>query len=250
MQRLAGLNLTPRIDPSTGRDANPCTMPEAILYKETLTLGSLDIEELETFKAQFGALLAAPGSEERRVMLDRLSAYVIGLRAIKHELDNVKFRGLNPEDTELGFGHIRPQFTRANAAYRRNWNQLFVAAATWYDWFWETAGNAHNIGQDFGLVITHLKSLVTPTPYMSECRFVVGRTGILIPIDTRNLIVGDNENQVSLVPCPTMVLKPRSTFYGRCETDTGGVGQTDQISLGGIIVGLGRALRQEVPTWT
>ncbi|MBA7711394.1 hypothetical protein ES703_120355 [subsurface metagenome] len=129
MQRLLRLNLTPRVDPATGRDNNPCTMPEATLYRETLTLGPLDADELEVFKAQFGALLAAPSSDERKLQLDRLSAYVIALRTIKHELNGIKFRGLNPEDTELGFGFIRPQFTSAAGTaaaptYKRNWSNL------------------------------------------------------------------------------------------------------------------------------
>ncbi|GAI30408.1 unnamed protein product, partial [marine sediment metagenome] len=196
MQRLRRLNLTPRIDPVTGLDTNPCTMPEATLYRETLSLSPLDPDELAVFKAQFGALLAAPSSDERKLMLDRLSAYVIAMRCIKHELNGIKFRGLNPEDTELGFGFIRPQFTYgatppAAGAYKYNWNLVFAAGATWYDWLYSALLTAYTIGKDFGLVITHLKSLVTPTPFMAECKFEVGRTGILVLFDVRMLRVGD-----------------------------------------------------------
>jgi hypothetical protein len=222
-------------------------MSEAILYRETLTLGPLDAEELEVFKAQFGALLAAPSSDERKLMLDRLSSYVIALRCIKHELNDIKFRGLNPEDTELGFGIIRPQFTRATAAYKTNWQIAFAAIGTWYDWFFEGAATAFTIGKDFGLVITHLKSLVTPTPFMSECRFEVGRTGILIPFDVRALRVGDTENGTSIVPIPTMVLKPKSSLYARALSD---VADTDEVALGGLIFGLGRVLKEETASWT
>ena len=245
MQRLRNLNLFP-----TGvgaADKNPCTMPQATLYKETLTLGPLDPDELEIFKAQFGALLAAPSSDERKLMLDRLSAYVIALRCIKHELNDIKFRGLNPEDTELGFSFIRPQFTRANAAYKRNWNIAFAAVATWYDWFWEGAGNAFVVGKDFGIVVTHLKSLVTPTPFMAECRFEVGRTGILIPFDVRMLRVGDTENGTSIIPIPTMVLKPKASLYAQALSDTA---DTDEVALGGLVFGLGRVLKETTPTWT
>jgi len=246
MQRLMRLNLTPRIDPA-GKDTNPCTMPEATLYKETLILGPLDEDELAIFKAQFGALLAAPSSDERKLMLDRLSAYVIAMRCIKHELNDIKFRGLNPEDTELGFSFIRPQFTRAAAAWKRNWNIVFAAVATWYDWFYEGAGTAFVVGKDFGLVITHLKRLVTPAPFMAECRFEVGRTGILIPFDVRMLRVGDTENGTSIVPIPTMVLKPKASLYAQALSD---VADTDEIALGGLVFGLGRVLKETTPTWT
>jgi len=240
MQRLRDLNLVP-----TGvgaLDTNPCTREQVTLYKETMTLGPLDAEELELFKAQFGALLAAPSSDERKLMLDRLPIYVIALRAIKHELKNIKFRGINPEDTELGFGFIRPMFTRSAAAYRTNWLFAFAVGGTWYDWFWEGAGAAFTLGNSFGLAITHLKSMETPTPFMSECRFEVGRTGILIPFDVRMLKVGDTENMTSIVPIPSMIIKPESTLHARAVADIAG---TDEVALGGLVIGLGRVLRHE-----
>ncbi len=244
MQRLRNLNLVPTGEGAL--DTNPCTRPEVTLYKETMTLGELDPEELEIFKAQFGALLAAPSSDERKIMLDRLSVYVIALRAIKHELGNIKFRGVNPEDTELGFGLVRPMFTLAGAArppvpYRTNWTQAFAVGGTWYDWFHE-AGAPFTLPNSFGLVITHLKSLETPIPFISECRFEVGRTGILIPSDIRMLQVGDTENMTSIAPIPSMIIKPQSTLLGRAMADIAG---TDYVALGGLVIGLGRVLRHE-----
>ncbi|MBA7684908.1 hypothetical protein ES703_93321 [subsurface metagenome] len=160
MQRLRDLNLIPSPD-AQGVDTNSCTRPEVTLYKETMTLGPLDDEELELFKAQFGALLAAPSSDERKLMLDRLSIYMIALRAIKHELKNIKFRGINPEDTELGFGFIRPMFTRTAGAYRTDW--LFALTPAYAAWL-DTAGAAFALGNSFGLCITHLKSLPLGSP--------------------------------------------------------------------------------------
>ncbi len=165
MQRLRNLSLVPTLN-AAGVDTNPCTRGEVHLYRETMTLGPLDDEELEIFKAQFAGLLAAPSSDERKLMLDRLPIYVIALRAIKHELKNIKFRGINPEDTELGFGFIRPMFVRTAGAYRTDWLQALTPAfAAWLD----TAGAAFPLGNSFGLCITHLKSLETPVPFMSEC---------------------------------------------------------------------------------
>jgi len=251
MHRLAGLNLTPRVN-AAGRDINPCTMPEVTLYRETLTLGPLDADELEVFKAQFGALLAAPSSDERKLMLDSLSAYIYALRCIKHELNDIKFRGLQPEDTELGFGFIRPQFTAAAGTaaaptWKRNWQIAYAATGTWYDWFYFNGPVPMILSKDFGFVVTHLKSLLTPTPVMAECRFEIGRTGILIPFDVRMLRVGDTENGTSIVPIPTMILKPKASFYARTESD---IVDTDEVALGGLVFGLGRVLKEETPTWT
>lgn len=240
MQRLVGLNLSPRIGPD-GKDANPCTMSEATLYRETLTLGPMDADELEIFKAQFGGLLAAPGSEERKIMLDRLASYVIALRCIKHELKDIKFRGLNPEDTELGFGHIRPVFTKVGGSVKSNWQITLTTSSTYQAWLGESITAGYAMADNFGLCITHLKSLVTPEPFMSEASFEVGRTGILIPVDVRGLRTGDTENGVPIVPIPTMILKPKATFLATARADTAG---TDEVPLGGLVFGLGKALKQ------
>jgi len=247
MQRLAGLNLTPRMN-AAGYDENPCTRPEVTLYKETMTLGPLDAEELEIFKAQFGALLAAPSSDERKIMLDRLSVYVIALRAIKHELNDVKFKGINPEDTEIGFGLIRPMFTRSGAAgtYNANWIVNLAVGGTWQNWLHQ-AGVPYPLPNSFGLVITHLKSLETPVPFMSECAFQVGRTGILIPFDVRMLLAGDTENGTSIVPIPSMIAKPNGSLFATAVADVAGI---DNVALGGLVIGLGRILRLNSVTAT
>lgn len=237
MERLRNLSLMDFPD-------NPCTMKEYTLYGETFTLDPIDAAELETFKAQFGAILSMPGSEERRLMLDRLHVYVVAMRAIKHELNGIKFAGLNAGDTELGMGIIRPQFTRAAAAYKTTWSVAITTS--WADWLYETAGNGYAVGKDFGLVVTHLKSLITPESYLAEARFKLSRIELL-PHDTRMIKVGDNENSIAVVAIPSMILKPKATFYARLKGDTAG---TDHIALGGLIYGLGRAIKEETATWT
>jgi len=216
---------------------NPCTQPEFMLYRETFQCAVLDQEELDLFKAQFVTLLAAPGSEERTLMIDRLRAYVLTLRAVKQALNGVKFAGLNPEETELGFGHIRPVFTQVNGAVKVTWGQAFTNA--WADWFDDAASVGYVIGLSFGMCVTHLKSLVTPTPFLSEVQFTVSRTGVMIPLDVRGLRVGDTVNGVSIVPVPTLVLIPRATFYAQGMSDVAG---TDEVALGGLVFGLGRAV--------
>jgi len=247
MQRLRNLNLVPTSD-NPALDTNPCTRPEVTLYKETMTLGPLDTEELEVFKAQFGALLAAPSSDERKIMLDRLPIYIIALRSIKHELNDVKFKGINPEDTEIGFGLIRPMFTRSGAAgtYNPNWFVNLAVAGTWQNWFHQV-GVPYPLPNSFGLVITHLKSMETPTPFMSECAFQVGRTGILIPFDVRMLQVGDTENMTSIIPIPSMIAKPNGSLFAAAVADTAGI---DNVALGGLVIGLGRILRLNIVTAT
>lgn len=222
-------------------DVNPVTRKEVKLYSETFKLAPLDDEELGIFKSQFVTLLAAPGSEERKLMLDRLVAYIVALRAIKQELGGIKFRGLNPEDTELGFGHIRPIFTYDGAgAARDNWQVVLTNSSTYQLWIGDNITTPYTLGNSFGLVITHLKSFETPNPFMSECRWTVGRTGILIPADVRGLRIGDTENGVSIVPIHTMIAIPKSSLLATARADIAG---TDEVGLGGLVIGLGRALK-------
>lgn len=245
MQRLTRLDLIPR----KGRmepDTNPCTRKDVKLYKETLTLGpALSADELEIFKSQFATLLAGPGSEERKIQLDRIGAYVMGLRCIKYELGNMAFTGMNPEDTELGFGHIRPIFIQDPAAGagtgRLLWSQAVTTA--YADYVADNAGLAQVLGNSFGLVITHVMSMVTPTPYVVEMQFTAGRTNILIPIDTRALIIADNINGVAMLPVPTVICKPKSTLLIQTRGD---VAKTSELVLRGLLVGLGRATKATV----
>ncbi|MFA6358889.1 MAG: hypothetical protein WCY09_09565 [Candidatus Omnitrophota bacterium] len=226
------------------------TRVDMVAYGEKFTLAPLTQDELELFKAQFADLMSMVGSDERKIMLARVEQYILGLRAIKSSLNGTLFTGVNAGDTELGMSLIRPQFTRNNAianlaAYRANWNQTLVAN-TWTDWIFDGAGQPMLLGRDFGWVVTHLKSLTAPVPFFSEIRFVVGRTGIMLPADVRALQMADTENNVSIIPLPTMYSIPKASFYARAKADSGGI---DNVPLGGILFGLGRALREEIPTW-
>ena len=223
---------------------NPVTMAQIQLYRQTIVLGpALDDDELAIFKAQFVTLLAAPGSEERKLMLDRLEAYIVALRAIKMKLGGIKFTGLNPEDVELGFGHIRPVFTQFAAAVKVTWTVALTQV--WANWLSAGAGVGYQIGNAFGLCVTHLKSLVTPVPFMAEAQFTTSRTGILIPVSVRSLRTGDTENQVSIVPIPTLICPPQSTLFAQARSDTVAA-VNDEIELGGLVFGLGRVLNATV----
>jgi hypothetical protein len=213
------------------------------LYADSFTLAPINADELALFKAQFSEILMMQGSDERKLMLGRVPQYMIAMRAVKQALNQAAFAGIYAEDTEVGMGYIRPQFVRSAAAYRTVWTQ--AVAVAWADWFFEGAGNPYAVGRDFGLVITHLKSLNTPLPLATEVRFNVGRTQLL-PVDTRNLQLADTENDIPIIPVPTMILIPKASFYARIRGDAAG---NDAIVPGGLVFGLGRVLREEVPTW-
>lgn len=221
------------------------TRTQIELYGATFDLSPLNQAELDIFNAQFPTLLAAPSSVTRAIQLQRVEVYICAIRAIKKALNAPTFRGLNPEDTELGMQPIRPQFTKLANVYRTNWQQALVAN-TWTNFLSAAATTGYAVGEDFGMVLTHLTSLVTPSPFISELQMKLGRAD-LIPIEVRDIVVGDNVNQVAVYPIPTAILTPKETFYMQVKGDTAG---TEELRLGGLVVGLGRVLKETAPTWT
>lgn len=225
-------------------DVNPATRPEISLYGKEYALAPINEEELAIFNVQFPLLLAGPGSIEREIQLERQPIYMMGMRAIKMDLKNRTFRGLNPGDTELGFGRIRPQFCKGTA-YLTNW-QIALTAATWVDWLYSGADTGFTVGEDFGLVITHLMSLVSPAPFVSELHAKIGRTD-LIPTNVRPIKMGDNENGIPTFPIPTMFAMPKEDLWVELLADISG---TEDMELGGIVVGLGRVLKETSASWS
>ena len=221
----------------------PCVQPAAVVSGEEFNLGNpLTEGELLIFKEQLATLLAGPGSEERKIQLDRLDTYVVGLRAILHALNRPKFTGINAEDTEGGFSHIRPVFTIMGGGAGVAplvWNVALTS--TYAAWLYVSGTTGYTIGDSFGLIITHLMSLTTPTPFMAEIQVKTSRSDRL-PIDTRAVRIADNENGVAVIPIPTIIALPKSTLYVRARSDVSG---TDEIAIRGLAVGLGRALKAE-----
>lgn len=218
------------------------------LYNSEYKLAALDPEELAILNAQMPTLLAAPTSVQRMIQEQRLDAYVMAIRATKEKLNGPKFRGVNPSDTELGIGPIRPIYTfdPTTTLRRTTWLEPGIAAVTWTDFIGAGAGIGYQLGRDFGLVITHLISYVTPTPLLSEVRFVFGRTQLL-PLSVRPIRIGDDVNGISIYPVPTVFCVPRDNLRVQVYVDNAG---GEEIELGGFVIGLGSVLNDMVGVWT
>lgn len=223
------------------------TRPEIRLYNTDHQLAPLTQAELEIFNLQFPTLLAAPTSITRKIQLQRVEAYIMAIRAVKQQLNGVGFRGLHPSDTEMGFQPIRPQFVHDpdTATYRVNWQEP-LTAATWTAFIGTSQSAGYKVGDDFGLVVTHATSLVTPSPFVSELQTKVGRSD-LVPIPLRDIILGDNENGIAVYPLPTLLLPPKETFFMQLLADVTG---TEDLQLGGLVIGLGRVLKETAASWS
>lgn len=233
--------------PAPTAKPNAVTKDSIDLYGITYGLAEIDDFELAIFNSQFELLLGAPGSVERAVQIERADVYMMGMRAVKHALNNRMFRGLQPNDAELGWGTIRPQFTcRAGAlTYRTNWKEAGVVAGAWTDFIYSAANTGYQLGKEFGIVVSHIVSQVSPNPLVSEIHNQIGRRN-LIPTDVRMITIGDNVSQVALYPIPSMIILPNDEWWMEILSDDGGA---VEFMPCGIVCGLGRVLKETTPTW-
>jgi len=223
---------------------------ETSQYGQKFSLASLDAEEQAILEDNWNKLLSTTDSQVRRIFEERADTIVAGIMAIKEKLNRRKFRGMNPGDAEIGFGFIRPGHvkTGSNAVgvgMRVNWRVAFGAIGTWVRYLdGLNITTPFNLSEDHGLIITHLVSQVSPTPFVRDVHFQIGRVD-LIPEEVADILIGDNMNQVAVFPIPTKIVLPEDELL---VTANGEVGNED-LKLGGLVVGLGRLLKREVPTW-
>lgn len=215
------------------------------LYGQKYTMSPLDGEEQSVFEDNFNKLLATTDSQVRRILEERADTILAGVMAIKEKLHNRKFRGMNPADMEIGFEFIRPEFVKYNDTIINDWNKTLTGMGTWDRWLDASATAGFTLSEDHGLIITHLVSQVTPQPFVRGVHFWIGRTE-LIPEDVSDIILGDNENGVAIYPIPTKIYLPEDEMRA---TITGEAG-TEYLKLGGLVVGLGRLLKAETPSWS
>ena len=213
---------------------------EINLYGQTNTLASLDTEELAFLEDNFNKLLATTDSQVRKIFEERADTIVAGIMAIKEKLERRKFRGMNPSDAEIGIGFIRPGHTKTADVINTSWSIALTAMGTWDRWLDSAATSGYALPEDFGLIITHFTSLVTPIPFIRTAHFIIGRVD-LIPEDVTDIVLGDNENGVAIYPIPTKIVLPEDELRVRLEGETG----TEILKLGGLVVGLGRFLKTE-----
>jgi len=214
------------------------------LYGQKYTLASLDAEEQAVLEDNFNKLLGTVDSQVRRILEERVDTIVAGIMAIKEKLNSRKFRGFNPADMEIGFGFIRPEFVKDTNTIIHDWNVTLTGMNTWDTWL-SNAGDDGGfvMSEDHGLIITHLVSQVTPTPYIRAVHFEIGRIN-LIPEDVSDIILGDNTNQVAVFPVPTKIVLPEDEL----RLNVTGHAGTEYLKLGGLVVGLGRLLKAETPS--
>ncbi|KKL28290.1 hypothetical protein LCGC14_2376610, partial [marine sediment metagenome] len=141
---------------------------------------------------------------------------VAGIMAIKEKLERRKFRGMNPSDAEIGIGFIRPGHTKSADVINTSWSIALTAVGTWDRWLDSAATSGYALPEDFGLIITHFVSEVTPTPFVRTAHFIIGRQD-LIPEDVSDIVLGDNENGVAVFPIPTKIVLPEDELRVRLE---------------------------------
>lgn len=221
------------------------SLKEFTIYGQKYSLASLDSGEQSILEDNYNKLLGTTDSQVRKILEERAADIVAGIMAIKEKLQRRNFRGMNPGDMEIGMGLIRPEFVKDTNTIINDWNVTLSGMGTWDTWLSNAADDGGFImSEDHGLIITHLISQVTPQPFIRGVHFQIGRIN-LIPEEVSDIILGDNTNQIAIFPIPTKIILPEDEF----RINVTGHAGTEYLKLGGLVVGLGRLLKAETPSW-
>lgn len=219
------------------------------LNGRTYNLADLDVNEQSYFDSAFNFILGTSDSVERALLLSRRDVVLAAVRAVKAAVSpaNPAFRGLTPGDTELGMSPIRPVHTRfASLGHPDKWD-FSINAETWTDWLVDNvAATGYTLDKRMGQVILYMKSYDV-SPLGSEVKFKIGTTEFM-PVDVRNIQLGDNINNVPFYPLPSMLVLPSvDSLYAQLFSDYGGSTKT---AIGGLTIGLGAFLKNATSvTW-
>jgi len=217
------------------------TPDKITIYGTTYSMRPLDPKEYEVFNRDFELWLSGtPDSVLRKILMARKKYILAGLRIILNspELKGRVFRGFGADDEEIGWTAPRWCFFKAGGSVLTSWSTS--VSTSWSDWLYESSDTGYVLSDYFGYIITHLTSLVSPEPYVRQVYFKIGRKEHL-PIDVSKIILGDNENNVAYMPIPIMIVPPSTQFLAKHIGESSG---TDKLIPDGVIVGLGRALKQ------
>jgi len=217
----------------------------------SLALSQLTTEEQRVFLRDFNGLLGTDDSVERKIFEDRKDFIEVAIMAIKNWLKDPTFEGIYPSDTSLGMCLIRPiqiGDTTATPDGKTTWTETVAAAHTYQAWIGATTGDRWIVGGTSGdhsagyggLCMIGVKSLHI-NPKISEIKIWNDRNE-RVPVDVRDLVLGDNVNQVSIVPIPGEILLPQSELYAELAGDLTGV---DYFAPVGLAIGKGTLLKRQ-----
>lgn len=218
----------------------------------SLTLSQLSTEEQRVFVRDFNGLLGTDDSVERKIFDDRKDFIEVAIMAIKNWLKDPTFEGIYPSDTALGMCLIRPiqiGDTTGTPDGKTTWTETIAVAHTYQAWIgasaadrWIVGGTSgdHSAGLG-GLCMIGVKSLHI-NPKVSEIKIWNDRNE-RVPVDVRDLVLGDNVNQVSIVPVPGEILLPQSELYAELAGDITGV---DYFAPVGLAIGKGTLLKRQI----
>jgi hypothetical protein len=216
-----------------------------------LTLSELKPDEKAVFNRDFNGLLGTDDSVERKLFMDRKNFFEVAVMAIKNSLKDPTFEGIYPSDSGLGMCIIRPIQVGSTAnppIGKTNWTETVAVADTYQAWIGNTVNNRFIVGgiagnataQYGGLAFIGVKSL-NINPKVSEIKIWNDRNE-RVPVDTRDIVLGDNVNQVSVVPIPGEIFLPLGEIYAELAGDITGV---DYFAPVGLCIGKGLLLKRE-----
>jgi len=197
-------------------------------------------KESDLFEAQFNTLI---NDLDSRLMTDifmqRQDEIALAAAHAKLQFDEKLFGGVNAADGEIGFDLIRPGHVRSNPADGTAENTWIYehTADGWNDWIGDgTSGDDYAVSEDQVILVLGMvdsgamiidentgslntleRENFTPTSGVNVDRF--GRNVDMLPKDTNNGRIGDNDNDILTQSLPTMLGTDRDRVHLRLRSD-------------------------------
>lgn len=215
------------------------------LYGAQYKLTQLTPGEQAAFKSNFN-LLGTQDSVERMILNERKDLIEISVMAIKNSLNDPLFAGMSPSDSELGMQLIRPGHVGFNTT--ETWVLAASSSTAYTDWV-GSSGTPHKVGGtttdtskgEAGLCWCYVRDFAT-NPIVRELKLKVNREEHVVD-DIRAISLGDNVNQVPILPIGFGLALPKDELYFKFKTDV--ASGAIELALGGVCIGLGKHLKNE-----
>ena len=154
--------------------------------------------------------------KQREDTLAKVAAYA------KAELDGNTFGGINAGDNQIGFSILRPGHIRADPANGDTVNDWFFdpGATGTVDWIGNGGANNFTVSEDqvsVAFAFTDQSNGQSPISTLDIETF--GRNMDLLPTDTNDARIRDNDTEQQSVAIPTIVASERDDVYCKLRFD-------------------------------
>lgn len=183
-------------------------------------------DEAELLQKQLNKFIANLDSEVlTRLTMQRQDVIAKTAAFSKTQFDEKLFGGVNAADNEIGFSVLRPgQILEATGSSVvtdiNDWYADSGGSTGWLDWIGDGGNNNKTVNEDdVILVLAFMDQSTTQTEISAVNVDEFGRNSNLLPIDVNDARLFDNEQDIQVVPIPSLIGQDNDAIHVRARWD-------------------------------